>query len=66
MDVESVESRGQAVHLSSDLDFLALDLDKLGPSAHTRATVWVEDANCVVCCGCSSVDHLKLFLTLSK
>ena len=48
MDVESVQSCCETVHLGRDLDLLSLDLDKLGPAADTAASVWVQNADCVV------------------
>ena len=51
MDVESVQTWSETVHLGCDLDLLALNLCELGPSADTAAAVGVENANCVVSLG---------------
>ena len=48
MDVESVQSCSETVHLGCDLDLLSLDLDEFGPAADIAASVRVKNADCVV------------------
>ena len=48
MDVESVQSCCETVHLGRDLDLLPLDLDELAPATDTAASVRVQNADCVV------------------
>ena len=65
MDVESVLSWSETVHLGSDLDLLSLDLDELGPSADSAASVRVQDADCVVSFSFACLDH-SCYSSVSK
>ena len=57
MDVESMQTCRETVHLGRNLNLLSLDLDELAPAADTAASVRVQNADCVVSFNFACLDH---------
>ena len=66
MDVESVLTRSETVHLCHDQNLAAFFLNKLSVAADTRSAIWVQNAHGVVSLLLCTLDHFRFSLSTTN